>query len=197
MMLLGNILYTVSSENTIKYSEIPIYEDSNKYNDQLKESYYVEKGIISTYGDKIISKSNEILVINKYIDTNITNKFYSYITPICDCEVGMIFGIEKNIKAYKYYYFQINENGNLSLLKNDDISYERLVMLENKYIQNYNKNNTHKMGISFNPNSGEIITSINDELIFSTSDTSLHGNRVGLISKGKFTIFKQILTYDL
>ena len=33
MMLLGNILYTVSSENTIKYSEIPIYAAPNKYND--------------------------------------------------------------------------------------------------------------------------------------------------------------------
>ena len=53
MMLLDNILYTVSSENTIKYSEIPLYEDPNKYNRKLMENYFVKKGKISTFGDKL------------------------------------------------------------------------------------------------------------------------------------------------
>ena len=58
MMLLGNILYTVSSENTIKYSEIPIYDDPNKYNEKLMESYYIKTGNISSFGDKLLSFSN-------------------------------------------------------------------------------------------------------------------------------------------
>ena len=53
MMLLGNVLYTVSSENTIKYSEIQIYEEPKKYNDKLIENYYIKKGKIIAYGDKL------------------------------------------------------------------------------------------------------------------------------------------------
>ena len=53
--LLVNILYSVSSENTIKYSEMSIYEDPNKYNDKLRKNNYVLKGKISTPEDKLIS----------------------------------------------------------------------------------------------------------------------------------------------
>ena len=197
MMILGNILYTVSSENTIKYSEIPIYEDPNKYNEKLKENYHVQKGIISTFGDKIISKSEEIFVINKSIDTKKTHKFYTYITLNCDSDAGLIFAIDNFNLTNKYYYFQINEKGNLTLLKNENHNYEQLIVSENKYIVKFNKNNTYKMGVSFNPINGNIITSINDELIYSTIDISLHGNRVGLISHGQNTIFKQILSEEL
>ena len=49
------------------------------------------------------------------------------------------------------------------------------------------------MGVSFNPQNGDIITSINDELIFSTNDLTFKGNKVGFISYGKNTVFKQIL----
>ena len=49
MMLLYNILYTVSSENTIKYSEIPIYDEPNKYNEKLIENYFIVKGKIITF----------------------------------------------------------------------------------------------------------------------------------------------------
>ena len=67
----------------------------------------------------------------------------------------------------------------------------------NKYIKNYNKNNTYKMKILFNPKNGTIITSINDEIIYSIIDNNLNGNRVGLLSKGKNTIFKQILQEEV
>ena len=197
MTLLGNTLYTVSSENTIKYSEIPIYEDPNKYNKQLKENYYVLKGEISTYGDKLISESNEIFVINKNIDTKITNNFYTYVTPFCNSSVGLIFGIDKFELTNDYYYFSINEKGNLTLSKNLKGIYQNLMKEENKHIEHYNINNTYKMSISFNPQNGNIITSINDELIFSTIDTILKGNRVGFISHGKNTVFKQILSEEL
>ena len=197
MMILGNILYTVSSENTIKYSEIPIYEDPNKYNEKLKESYYIKKGKISAFGDKLISEEKEIFVINKNIDTKITNKFYTYITPFCNSKVGLIFGIENLIHSNKYYFFQINEKGNLTLLKKINGKSENLMINENKYIENYNKNNTYKMGISFNPLNGEIFTFINDKLIYSTKDSSLNGNKIGFISKGKNTVFKQIISEEL
>ena len=61
MMLFNNILYTVSSENTIKYSEIPIYDEPNKYNKQIKDKYYIKKGEITNYGDKIAYAYNNSL----------------------------------------------------------------------------------------------------------------------------------------
>ena len=197
MMLLGNVLYTVSSENTIKYSEIPIYEEPEKYNDKLIENYYVKKGKIIAYGDKIISKSSEIFVINKNINTKITNKFYTYITPYCNSSLGLIFGLENYFQTDKYYFFQINEKGNLTLLKHINGFFENINVNENKFIVNYNKNNTYKMGISFNPLNGNIITSINDDSIYSTNDKTLKGNLAGFISQGKNTVFKQILSEEL
>jgi hypothetical protein len=197
MMLFNNILYTVSSENTIKYSKIPIYEDPSKYNRKLREKYYVKKGKILTYGDKIISKSKIIIVINKYIDTKVKNKFYTYVTPNCDSKVGLIFGINSLTDLNKYYLFQINGNGILSLSKNEFGSFKNLILDKNKYIDNYNKNNTYKMGVSFNPHNGNIITSINDELIYSIIDKDLNGNRVGLISFGNNAIFKQIISEEI
>ena len=97
----------------------------------------------------------------------------------------------------KYYLFQINENGNLSLSKNEIGSFKNLILDKNKYINNYNKNNTYKLGISFNPYNGNIITSINDELIYSIIDKDLNGNRVGIISYGNNTIFKQIIAEEI
>ena len=197
MMLLGNVLYTVSSENTIKYSEIPIYEEPKKYSDKLIENYYIKKGKIIAYGDKLISKSSAIFVINKNINTKITNKFYTYITPYCNSSLGLIFGLENYIQTDKYYFFQINEKGNLTLLKNIDEKFENLIVEESKFIEKYNINNTYKMGISFNPLNGNIITSINDDLIYSTNDKTIKGNLVGFISLGKNTVFKQILSEEL
>ena len=51
MMLLENVLHTVFSENTIKYSEISLYEDPKKYNEKLIENYYIKIGNILAYGD--------------------------------------------------------------------------------------------------------------------------------------------------
>ena len=142
------------------------------------EDYYVLKGRISTYGDKLISERDEIFVINKNIDINITHIFYSYVTPFCNSSVGLIFEIDK------------------LELKNDYL-YQKLMIEENKCIENYNINSTYKMGVSFNPQSGKKITSINDKLIFSTIDKVLKGNRVGFISLDKNTIFKQILSKEV
>ena len=194
MMLFDNILYTVSSENTIKYSEIPIYDEPNKYNEKLKEKYYIKKGKISTCGDKLISNTEQLFIINKYINTKITNNFYTYIKPICDSNFGLIFGIKSYIQSDRYFLFEINEKGNLSLLKYENGTYQNLILTYNKTIDNYCKNNTYKMRVNFNPLKGNILTSINDQIIYSTTDKSLKGVRVGFISYGKNIVFKQILS---
>ena len=61
MMLFNNILYTVSSEITIKYSEIPIYDEPNKYNKRLKEKLCIKKGEITNYEDKLAYAFNNSL----------------------------------------------------------------------------------------------------------------------------------------
>ena len=99
--------------------------------------------------------------------------------------------ISKRINNKKF-----NEKGNLALLKHIDGNFDIPIVKENKFIENYNKNNTYKMGISFNHLNGDIITSINDEFIYSTNDKTLKGNLVGFISLGKNTVFKQILTEE-
>ena len=193
-MLFDNILYTVSSDNTIKYSEIPMYEEPNKYNEKLKEKYYIKQGKISTFGDKLISETEKLFVINKYINTNITNNFYTYITPFNNSTYGLIFGIKSFIQSDKYYLFEINEKGNLTLLRYENGKYISLIFTKNKYIENYCRNNTYKMRVIFNPLKGNILTSINDEIIYSTTDKSLNGNKVGFLSYGKNLVFKQILS---
>ena len=53
------------------------------------------------------------------------------------------------------------------------------------------------MAIAFNPTNGDIITCINDELIYSINDITLKGNLTGFISQGKNTVFKQLLSEEL
>lgn len=60
-------LFIISSKNTIKYSEISIYEEPNKYN-KLKNQYYVKTRNISTFGNNIIIDKQNTLVINKSIN---------------------------------------------------------------------------------------------------------------------------------
>jgi hypothetical protein len=76
MILLGNVLYTVLSENTIKYSEIPLYENPKKYNEKLIENYYIKKGNILAYGDKLTDGFEKIQQI---INFNIINIFFIYL----------------------------------------------------------------------------------------------------------------------
>ena len=66
-----------------------------------------------------------------------------------------------------------------------------------KYLDNYNGNNIYKMVVSFNPQNGNIIISLNDELIFPTIGSVLKKNRLGLISDEKNTVFEQILSEKL
>ena len=144
----------------------------------------------------IISDSKEIFVINKKIDTKITNKFYTFITPYCDSNVGIIFGLDNLIEITKYYIFQINGKGKLTLLMKENGVYKNLIFKKNKFIKNYNKNNMYKMSILFNPDKGNIVTSINDKIVYSIIDKTFKGTMVGLFSRGKNTVFSQILSEE-
>ena len=42
MMLIGNILYTCSSGHPILYSELPVYDEAKKYNNKLKNKYFIK-----------------------------------------------------------------------------------------------------------------------------------------------------------
>jgi len=106
----------------------------------------------------------------------------------------LIFGIKNCTQSDKYYFFEINEKGNMTLLKYGNGEYENLILSSNKFIENYCENNTYKLGVIFNPLKGNILTSINDEIIYSTTDKSLNGNKVGFLSYGKNLVFKQILS---
>ena len=88
----------------------------------------------------------------------------------------------------------INGIGNLTLSKYIDGKYENLFPNQIKSIENYNKNNTYKMEVSFNSFNGKISTNLDGILIHSTSDVSLKGSKVGFISYGTNTIITQILT---
>lgn len=193
MMIVNNILYISSSDNTIKYSEIPIYEDPNKYNDKLKNEYYIKTGKISTFGNKIIIDKQNTLIINKNINTLICNSFYSYITTKVYNNCGLAFGI-KNGEENNYYIFMINKEGYLILYKFLNGINIEIVSQKSEFIYHgFDKRNTYKMSIKFIPYLGEIIASINDNIIFYTVDNSLNGQYVGIKSYENGTIFTQIL----
>ena len=60
MMLIGNIIYTCSSGHPILYSEIPLYDNPDKYNEILRNKYYIISGDAEFFGNKIISKCLKI-----------------------------------------------------------------------------------------------------------------------------------------
>ena len=128
------------------------------------------------------------MIINKNIDTAYSNTFYSFVRPNDNTKVELIFGINGFKFLDKYYSFMINGNGSLTLTKYKYGRYQNLIENQTKYIDNYNKNNTYKMEVSFNPFNGNIETHLDNNLIYSASDTSLNDNKVGFIFYSKSTI---------
>ena len=139
---------------------------------------------------------DKTVVINKNIDTVISNNFFTYVRPNSNSKVELIFGINKFNVLNNYYSFMINENGNLTLMKYFEGKYENLIENQNKYIENYNKNNTYKMEVSYNTFNGNIIANLDNDIIYSTYDATLKGSKVGFISHAKNTIITQILSDD-
>ena len=198
MMIINNSLYTFSSDNTIKYSEIPIYADPNMYNQKLRNEYYIKRGNISTYGNKIIVNHQSTLVINKNINSYFYNTFYSYVTPNDNYECGIIFGLNNldnpNLTKDKYFRYIINEEGYLILSKMINGNNIEIIRKKSEDIyQGFDKRNTYKLTIKYLAHIGKIITSINENIVFDIFDNSLKGRYVGLESLGNGTIFSQIL----
>jgi hypothetical protein len=198
MMIVNNILYTFSSNNLIKYSEIPIYANPELYNQKLRDDYYLKRGNFLSFGNKIIINSKKTIVINKNINTNIHNSFYSYLTPNNNYDCGLIFGLNKlNDSLFgkdNYFFFIINKNGYLILSKVFNGIYSEIIEKKSKEIyEKYDKRNTYKIAIKYIPYIGKIIASINDNVIFDIFDNSFNGRFVGFKSLENGTVFSQIL----
>ena len=50
----------------------------------------------------------------------------------------MIFGIKSFTQSDKYYFFEINGKGNLTLLKFGNGEYKNLILSSNKFIEKFN-----------------------------------------------------------
>ena len=103
MMLVGNILYTCSSGHPILYSELPLYDDPNKYNDMLSKKYYKICGDAEFIGNKIISKGKSNIIVYKNFKFNSDVNIYSNIMPNIIGDCGFIFGFsDYNLKLDNY-----------------------------------------------------------------------------------------------
>lgn len=198
MLIMNNILYTFSSDNLIKYSEIPIYADPSLYNQKLKDEYYLKRGNFSAFGNKILINSKQTIVINKNINTNINNTFSSYLTPNNNYDCGLTFGLENLNDPFftkdNNFIFIIDKNGYLILSKIFNGIYSEIIKTKNEEIyKKFDKRNTYKITIKYIPYIGKIIISINDNKIFDIFDNSFNGGFVGLQSLGKGTVFSQII----
>lgn len=202
MMLINNTLYACSSDQTIKYSEIPIYEeDPNKYNDKLQIEYDIKSGNISYNGNKIIAKEENTLIMSRNIDTTVNHTFYTYITPNKGdndtYNSGLIFGLNNPNKPFwkeiDHYMFIISAKGLLYIAKIINGVFIELQKKSDAIWYDFHNKNTYKMSVQFVPDNGKIVACINDKVIFNLTDRTLKGKNVGVRSKGNNTIFTQIL----
>ena len=118
MMLIGNIIYTCSSGHPILYSELPLYDDPNKYNQILKNKYIIKAGNADFLGNKIITNEKDNIIINKEFKLNSSINIYTNIMPNIIGDCGLIFGFDNYSSVIdKYYVFLINNEGFISLKK--------------------------------------------------------------------------------
>ena len=181
LMIVNNTLFTFSSDNTIKFSEIPIYIEPTKYiiyNQKLRDEYYLKRGNITTNGNKIIINDENTLVINKNINTYLNNTFYSYVTPNNNFNCGLLFGIdnlnETNLTKDNYFIFIINDEGYLILSKILNQTYSEIIRKKSEEIyKGFDKRNTYKLTIKYFPYIGKINASVNEKVVFDIFDNSL------------------------
>ena len=194
MMLIGNILYTCSSGHPILYSELPLYDEPNKYNDMLKEKYTIKNGNAEFFGNKIITKGKNNIIINNALKFNSSFNVYTNIMPNIIGECGIIFGLIDNKNTFNNYYaFLINQEGFVLFLKNTNNKLQKLFPISECIHQNYNKENVYKMNLRFNDFSTEITAFINQIEVFKISDKILLDSQIGFISSDNGTIFTQLL----
>ena len=194
MMLVGNILYTCSSGHPILYSELPLYDDPNKYNDMLSKKYYKICGDAEFIGNKIISKGKSNIIVYKNFKFNSDVNIYSNIMPNIIGDCGFIFGFsDYNLKLDNYFLFIINQQGLVSFKRKTKNNFQNIFPDSECILQNYNKENVYKMNLKYNYSTSEIIAFINDIEIFKLVDKIFLQKGVGFISTDKGTIFTQIL----
>ena len=194
MMLIGNIIYTCSSGHPILYSELPLYDDPNKYNQILKNKYIIKAGNADFLGNKIITNEKDNIIINKEFKLNSSINIYTNIMPNIIGDCGLIFGFDNNNSDFdKYYAFLINNEGFISLQKKTGNHIKDLFPKNDCIHHNYNKENIYKMNIKYNFSSNEIITYVNEIEIFKINHKSFLNSEIGFISSNNGTIFTQLL----
>ena len=175
MMLIGNIVYTCSSGHPILYSEIPLYDDPNKYN-------------------KIITKGKGNIIISKEYILNSTIKIYTNIIPNITGDCGLLLILNNYFeKINNYYAFIINNEGILSFQKRTNNQKKNLFRNNNLIHIDYNKENAYKMSIKYNYSSNEITAYINEIDVFKISNKYFLNSFVGFISSNNGTIFTQLM----
>ena len=194
MMLIGNIIYTCSSGHPILYSELPLFDNPIKYNDILKNKYYIKSGNAKFFGNKIISIGKDNIIINKDLKFNNSKNIYTNIMPNIIGDCGLIFGFDDyNNNLDNYLVFLINKSGYISL-QNRTLTQIKNLFPDNDFIyNNYNKENVYKMNIKYNLSSNEIKTFVNDVEIFIITDKSFINSEIGFMSSDNGTIFTQLL----
>ena len=162
MMLIGNIIYTCSSGYPILYSELPLYDNPDKYNEILKNKYYIINGDAEFFGNKIISTGKNNIIINKEIKLHSTINIYTIIKPNVITNCGLIFGFDNyNVLFNNYYLFNISEKGYLSLQKKNLTHGINLILSNDTIRFNYNKENFYEIKIKYISSKSEIIVNIN------------------------------------
>ena len=163
MMLVENIIYTCSSGHPILYSELPLYDDPNKYNYLLENKYYTKRGNFKFFGNKIISKGKFNIIICKEIKITSSINIYTDIIPNIFGDCGLIFGFENyNDHIDDYFLFIINKKGYTSLFRRKKKNFKKLFPDNDCIHQNYNKENIYRMSIRFNFSSNVITTYVNE-----------------------------------
>ena len=172
MMLIGNIIYTCSSGHPILYSELPLYDEPNKYKDILKNKYYIVNGDAEFFGNKIITKGKDNIIINKEYILNSTINIYTKIIPNITGECGLILGFNDYFEKINNYLYS---NNNLIHI-------------------NYNKENVYKMSIKYNYSTNEIAAYINELDVFKITNKYFLNSFVGFLSSNCGTIFTQLMS---
>ena len=197
MMLIKNILYTCSSGHPILFSELPLYDDPNNYNNILKNKYNIIRGKANFYGNKIIIKENKTIIFNKEIILNSSINIYTDIMPNYECECGIIIDLDNNTKLENYFILEINRQGYI-FIKKINRNDTKIIFLEKDIIaKNFNKENVYRMNVNYNLISNQIILFIEEQEIIKFVDESLNKAKIGIFSSNKGTIFTQLLKTKL
>ena len=193
MMLINNILYTFSSGHPILYSELPIYDEPSKYNKILKNKYIIKNGQAEFFGNKIIIKEDNSLILNKDIIFNTSINIFTDVMPNNECECGIILNYNDYYDLNDYYIFEFDNKGRI-LIKKIDKRKAMILFSDNSTIhENFNKENVYRISIKYNYNSNQIFFLIEEKEIYQLYNESLNKLKIGIFSTKNDTIFTQLL----